>query len=460
MTTRVPIRDLRIAVTIPKRGVIVKQEPFTADRTRVLLPSANTFVRRRRRTPLVPLPCPPLSGDHDRHSLNVVTHGNVFDMRAVFALAAKDIRLLFRDRAGFVVTFVFPLVYAIFLGVILAGRIGSLDPLAIAIVDHDRSPRSIALIDRLSHAPELNVVILDAASAADQRRHGRLRAVVLLPEGFGTHSPAPSDESPVSVKLSIDPQRTAEREVLQAVLEHHLRRLPAPFESRAAAEVRTNAFLSHTVVVEPWTLTAAGNRPRSHYELSFPQGIIWGVLGCTATFGVSLVTERTRGTLFRLQTTPLDRTRILLGKATACFATTITLAGVLWALAVFGFGVRPASFVLLTLTSVCVALAFAGVMMLLAVLGKTEQAASGATWAVLLGMAMLGGGMVPHFFMPPWLQGLAELSPVRWAIVAMDGSTSHESSAALVLPHCALLLALGTVCFALGARLFRWMDQP
>ncbi len=47
---------------------------------------------------------------------------------------------------------------------------------------------------------------------------------------------------------------------------------------------------------------------------------------------------------------------------------------------------------------------FVGFMMLVASLGKTEQTAAGAGWAILMPLSMLGGAMVPLFVMPQWMQ--------------------------------------------------------
>jgi hypothetical protein len=47
--------------------------------------------------------------------------------------------------------------------------------------------------------------------------------------------------------------------------------------------------------------------PQNAFDITFPQGVIWGLIGCMMTFGMSLVTERTHGTLVRLRSAPLSR---------------------------------------------------------------------------------------------------------------------------------------------------------
>ena len=51
--------------------------------------------------------------------------------------------------------------------------------------------------------------------------------------------------------------------------------------------------------------------PDNAFEITFPQGVIWGLIGCMMTFGISLVTERTHGTFVRLRIAPLTRAQIL-----------------------------------------------------------------------------------------------------------------------------------------------------
>jgi ABC-2 type transport system permease protein len=104
-------------------------------------------------------------------------------------------------------------------------------------------------------------------------------------------------------------------------------------------------------------------------------------------------------------------------------------------------------------------IAFVGIMMFISVLGKTEHSAAGMTWAVLLIMSMVGGGMLPLFFMPSWLQKLSHISPMKWSILAMEGAIWRHFSFLEVARPCLILLAVGVIFFAIGVRSFRWSEQ-
>jgi ABC-2 type transport system permease protein len=152
---------------------------------------------------------------------------------------------------------------------------------------------------------------------------------------------------------------------------------------------------------------------------------------------------------------PLSRTHLLAGKALACFAGIFVVEAGLFVLGRLAFQVRPASWGLLALAGLATAVAFVGIMMLTASLGKTEQAASGAGWAILMPMSMVGGGMVPLFAMPDWMVTVSNVSPVKWAILALEGAIWRGFSLQEMLLPCAILAAVGVVCFVAGIRVFR-----
>jgi len=146
---------------------------------------------------------------------------------------------------------------------------------------------------------------------------------------------------------------------------------------------------------------------------------------------------------------------ILAGKALACFASTIAIAGVLLLVGAVAFDVRPDSVPMLVMAIVPIAVGFVGIMMLLAVLGKTEAAAGGIGWAILTVFAMIGGGMLPLAFMPSWLSSVSDLSPVKWSILALEGALWRGFTPAEMLRPASVLVAIGVVGFLSGAWLFR-----
>jgi ABC-2 type transport system permease protein len=197
---------------------------------------------------------------------------------------------------------------------------------------------------------------------------------------------------------------------------------------------------------------------RSKWDISFPQAMLWGVLGCAAAFAVSIVRERKQGTLLRLNAAPITRTHILLGKALACFISVLLVIAMMTALGAW-LGMRPRSPMLLAIASVCVAVAFVGISILMSVIGRTEEAVGGAAWGLNSVMAMFGGGMIPLAFMPAFMRPLSQASPVKWSILSLEGAIWRGFTLAEMLVPCGVLLAIGAAALALGAmRLSRMND--
>jgi len=433
-------------------------------------------------------------------------------MRTIKALAAKDLRLLLRDKPGFFFTFFFPILYASFFGLIMAGDDRGSKEIKILAVDEDQSDSSRSFISRLDKTAEMAVTPSDLTTAEDQVRLGKSVAYVLLPKGFGDAMRNPFKHGFPNLEAGIDPGRPVEKGMLTGLLTMHVfeslfgqlanpkfarqvvNESVADIKEATIADPLTRATLLTflgaldsflgSVIEEKEENTEAGGAgnaeaafgfpkleigvkdvqrkrfgPRTFYDISFPQGVTWALLSCSAAFGISLVVERTRGTLVRLRMSPAPVWKILAGKATACFITTLGVSTFLLLFARIVFGVRPLSPLLLVAPIVSASLCFVGIMMFLSVLGKTEQSAGGIGWAILSVMAMLGGGMLPLVFMPAWMQRVGSVSPVKWAIYAMEGAIWRDFSAAEMMLPCGILVGIGAVFFLIGAIAFNWVQK-
>ncbi|MGQ0735640.1 MAG: ABC transporter permease [Acidobacteriota bacterium] len=142
----------------------------------------------------------------------------------------------------------------------------------------------------------------------------------------------------------------------------------------------------------------------------------------------------------------------MVGNALAEFASISLVQLMLFAIGVAVFDVSPSSYPLLVLSCMCASAGFVGFMMMIASLGKTEQAVAGDGWAMLMPMAPFGGAMMPQFIMPGWMQTIGTVSPINWAIQAIEGAVWRGLSLPEMLAPLAALLAFGAVCFAVGVR--------
>ncbi len=181
-------------------------------------------------------------------------------------------------------------------------------------------------------------------------------------------------------------------------------------------------------------------------------------MACVAGFAISIAKERIAGTFFRLQVAPITRTHILAGKACACFLAVLGVIEFMMGLGLL-LGIQLARPGLLVMAAVFTALGFVGLMMLMSVLGKTEQSVGGAGWAIIVVMCLFGGGMVPLAFMPSFMKTISHFSPVKWGVLALEGAVWRGFSTSEMLLPCGILLAVGAGSFALGAKILSRADM-
>jgi ABC-2 type transport system permease protein len=413
-------------------------------------------------------------------------------MHAILSLAIKDLRLLLRVRAGLFFTFVWPVAVAILFGAVFSGQSQSaVRALRLVVVDEDGTDTSRAFIDRLERSGDFVVDRTTRAEAADLVRRGQRSAYVAIAPGFGTASRRLFYGEPRRLEIGSDPSRAAEASMIEGLMTKHamadfqklfgdpagsrqmvagaLGDLAAAGNTSPTAPLRRFLGELDTFLGAPATGGASGAGwqpvsivktavaresvgPANGFDVTFPQGVMWGIIGCIMSFAISLVSERVHGTFVRLQMAPLTRHQVLAGKALACLTAISLLQVTLFTVGVWGFGMRIGSIPLLALASATASLGFVGFMMMIAGLGRTEQAAAGAGWAMLMPMTMFGGGMMPQFIMPGWMQTIGSLSPVKWAILGMEGAVWRGFGLADMLLPCGILLAFGSVCFLIGVR--------
>ncbi len=430
-------------------------------------------------------------------------------MNIIWTIAVKDLRLLFRERSNVFFILIMPVVMGIFFGTVMGGpSAGSQDKsIPVAIVDEDQSEYSSRFCDQLRALGPLDTQTLDRETAINEVRKGKLIAMIGIPAGFGKTAGLPWLAAP-TVEIGADPSRRAESAMLEGMVmqcmgsiigermfesgplqsfteqwsnqvdgieDPDLRRLfdslegladslekleAAKRDSGTATDSQTEQPKFEMKFVNLESIDVLNQREssgqqelltkiRSSWDLSFPQAMVWAILGCTAGFAISIVRERQRGTLERLTVAPTTHLQILAGKGLGCF---LALIGVLTLLTILGclLGMRPRDPFRLFISTWVIAFGFVGIMMLLSVMGKTEEAVSGGVWAVSVLMAMLGGGMIPLMFLPDSIRLLSNLSPVKWAVLALEGAIWRGFSFAELMVPWSILCVVGVCCTAIG----------
>ncbi len=200
-------------------------------------------------------------------------------------------------------------------------------------------------------------------------------------------------------------------------------------------------------------------RGAARYQVLVPSYTVMFAFALTLVVGWLFVSERRRGTLKRLMTTPVTRTELLLGKLLPCLGLAVAQGLVLLLAGRLAFGMRwgPASWgtgqqVLALLPVVLTtALAAMGMALLVAALARTEMqvAIYGSVLVLILGL--MSGCVFPRELMPERAQQVTLVTPHAWALDAYRQLLlSARPNLVIVGRSCLVLAGFGVGFLALA----------
>lgn len=204
--------------------------------------------------------------------------------------------------------------------------------------------------------------------------------------------------------------------------------------------------------VEPYQLPEQVRRPTLLNYL-VPGYSVMFVFFLISSLATQVVEERETGALRRLLSTPVPRSRILLGKLLPY--TLLAVAQMIFVLLLsrFLFGVDlKADPVALAMVMVSTAFAMAGLGILVAALAKSTGQADGIATILTLAMAVISGAMFPTITLP----GIRLATPHYWAMQGFLNVTARGEGVMGALLPAGVLMIMAVVFFTLGAIRFRF----
>jgi ABC-2 type transport system permease protein len=406
-------------------------------------------------------------------------------LRPLGALVAKDLRVFFADRYALILSVAAPIALASFMAMIFGGA-GDATParIAVILVDRDGGPIARAIVAGARAEPRLDVATADLEPALLDVRRQRAVVAVEIPEGFGDRAAGAmlGDNEPAELRFHLDPTHRPEvsmtqglltRTVLEAVA-NDAKSLTGGWLDDLVPGRETDPPLESESAIGP-----AGDRPGPHAEerqtrprppLRMPYrtrdvSILSGdgggdraalaahafaamtvqfVLFLAVEWGVGLLVERRRGLWKRLRSAPVSMATLLASKVAGGFLAASLVIGLVFAAGaiLFGFRVRG-SIPGLVLMGAAFAWMASNFGLMVAALGRSPQGARSVSILAVLVMVLLGGGWIPGFLFPAWLQTATLVMPTRWAIDGFDGLISRGYALGEAVPTLALLAAAG-----------------
>src|SRR6266404_5990496 len=176
------------------------------------------------------------------------------------------------------------------------------------------------------------------------------------------------------------------------------------------------------------------------------------------TFDQSLIEARDSGTLEHVLVTQTSLPVMLAGSAIYPFLiTTVRIAiYILWGALLFHFPLRAANWPGVIVVLAASLLSFSGLGILSASYLLLFKRGNPGKW-LLIGLWGVAGGMLfPVTILPDWLQLIARLNPMTYALNAMRAALLGGASFSELLPAIEILLLFAIVLLPVSVLVFSW----
>ena len=393
-------------------------------------------------------------------------------MHTFFAVAAKELRILARDRHGLLVLFLMPAVFILIMSLALRDAMdpARAAPLEYGWLDEDGGYFALALSDALAARPGLHRI--GAPAPRQTVQSGAAPFAVQVPAGFAKRIAADEDVRSIDplVTVYLAPSAPPQaRELFLAQLQAALAQvrmeylledsMGVPHEDaqamRAQADPARLPLTEHYVGATGTSATAP-----NAVQQSVPAWLVFAMFFVVLPIAVSVLAEREQGNLQRLALMNVSPARLLLAKFPAYYLVNLAqfvlmLAVGVWLVPLCGgqrltLGASPLG---LWLIATALSMAAIGFALLLAVVARSTVQATTLGGVANLILGAIGGVMVPKMVMPPAMQQASLASPMSWALEGLWDILLRGGGVAQVLPESLALLAFGGGCY-LGALWF------
>ena len=330
-------------------------------------------------------------------------------MRRVYFLIKKEFKQGLRDPPMLAIIFLVPLIQLFILSWAVTVEVKHLK---LGVIDLDRSRESRELLERFAHTEQFDFVWQGENLAAIRplMKAWKLQAVLVIPRDFGRDLYRGLRPS---LQLVLDGVDGNSAGIAMGFARKILLDYGIEFLGRPLQRIR----------LKPLHLADMEERMWYNPDLSNLQYMVPGIVVILLTIlslmltGISLVKEKEIGTLEQLIVTPLKRHQLIAGKIIPFLMLAYLELGIVLTVAVSYFNIRMAgSYLLLGGLSLVYLFATLGLGIFISTVTSSQQQAMFVGWFIVVFMILFRGFFIPIPNMPPILQKLTYLNPMRYAV--------------------------------------------
>jgi ABC-2 type transport system permease protein len=383
----------------------------------------------------------------------------------LLAIAWIELVRLLRDRSNLFFVLVLPLLLVVLIGAQFGGSMDT----RIGVVGVEGDEAADAVVADLEARDGITTVAYDDRDALlDAVSRNLLSAGLVLPGGFGEQLRA---GAPVEVAFVAQPD--AGSASLRAVVEAALAE-PAAIASAAVAaaegtgvapaelEATSRDLRGRLPRVEVTTEAVGGDELAQEFaglgqfDLGASTQLVLFTFLTAMTGSAALIQTRKLGVATRMASTPTSIPAILGGQAAGRIAVALFQALYIIVTTLLLFQVNWGSPLATTAVVLLFAVAAGAAGMLIGSIADNDAQAGGLGVGLGIGLAALGGSMLPLEFYPPGMRLVAAVTPHYWANQAMAEIVRRDATIVDVLPQLAMLAVFCVVLLGLATwRLYR-----
>lgn len=363
--------------------------------------------------------------------------------RRILALTIKEFLTLLKDKRSRMVIIVPPLIQLMVFGY---AATFDLKHVPFAVFNEDRGTVSRDLIAAFHGSPSFEQVARLTQDREIAPMVNSQQALMVIRIGPRFSAEVLSGH-PAPVQIIVDGRNS------------NTAQLVANYAQQIVKQFNSSWIASHGGSTPPALIeTRAWFNPNLESRWFFIPGIV-GLLTLVVTMlvtALSVAREREQGTFDQLLVTPMRPGEILLGKALPSFVIGMAEATVIILVAVFWFQVPLLGSLLTLYTGIVLFLLSAiGLGLMISSLAVTQQQGLLGAFFFLVPAIILSGFATPIANMPPLVQDLTLLNPMRYFLVVLRGVFLEGTPFHLLIHPFAAMAAIGAVALTIAAWLFR-----
>jgi ABC-2 type transport system permease protein len=371
------------------------------------------------------------------------------------ALAGVNLRRFIRERSNLFFVFVFPLAIVLVIGLAFGG--GGFAP-ALGVFAEDVGELGDQLVSAL--AEEVEVVRYDSQGVmVDAVERGQVDAGVVVPAGYDADL-----RSGQPVELLFTSRPDGGQPQLQALVAAAASDQNTVVTSASFAAAQTGSSFDQLVgqaqslasslpgVEVTTTTTGEALFPATlgQFDLGASSQLLLFMFLTGLTGSAAIIQTRRFGVSTRMLSTPTPMSQVVAGEAMGRFAIVFVQGAYIVVATLLLFQVNWGDPIGALAVVVAFALVGAGAGLLMGAVLSNDQQAGGVGVMLGLGLAALGGCMLPLELFSPTLQTVAHFTPHAWGLDAFAELVRNNGTIVDILPELGVLLGFAVVLLSLA----------